>query len=59
MGDDNAKFVATDKDESQDNTNEVKIEENESCKEESACNIFNYKRPTAEDAKKTKRKTCC
>lgn len=35
----------------QDTTNK----ENEGC----CCNLFSYKRPTEDDAKKTKRKTCC
>ncbi len=33
--------------------------ENDCCTGDCACNLFSYKRPTEDDAKKSKRKTCC
>ncbi|TYQ17920.1 UNVERIFIED_CONTAM: hypothetical protein Cloal_0308 [Acetivibrio alkalicellulosi] len=33
--------------------------ENECSTGDCCCNLFSYKRPTEDDAKKTKRKTCC
>ncbi|MCL2151416.1 MAG: hypothetical protein FWH57_00400 [Oscillospiraceae bacterium] len=33
--------------------------ENVDLAEDCSCNIFSYKRPTMDDSKKTKRKTCC
>ncbi len=50
-------------------TNEQTVEESsikdstnkeyEGCTGDCSCNLFSYKRPTEDDAKKTKRKTCC
>ncbi|HOA80645.1 MULTISPECIES: hypothetical protein [Acetivibrio] len=39
--------------------NESVNEVNGCCCEDSCCDLFSYKRPTEEDRKKTKRKTCC
>ncbi|HCC34673.1 MAG TPA: hypothetical protein DEQ02_03175 [Ruminococcaceae bacterium] len=32
---------------------------NENATEELSCDLFNYKRPTEADVKKSKRKSCC
>ncbi|WP_041706672.1 hypothetical protein [Ruminiclostridium cellulolyticum] len=33
--------------------------ENDGCTGDCSCKLFSYKRPTEDDAKKSKRKTCC
>lgn len=59
MSNDNVKGISNEKDDSLKNANELTNKENECCAEECNCSLFDYKRPTAEEAKKTKRKTCC
>ncbi|OPX43917.1 hypothetical protein CLHUN_21600 [Ruminiclostridium hungatei] len=59
MTGDDLKGISDDKEDSLKNTDELTDKESECCTEECNCSLFDYKRPTAEDAKKSKRKTCC